>query len=122
MQRILQEIMKKKYLEHQKLDRPFICPIVQATQHIILQIVGFLVLGSLAGADVNRACPSIRLSTAQLALVVVQYEPQICFLWKIKMKDNILLKLMPFEFLAAVNHVAVRQKDILLIFIFCKRS
>ena len=62
------------------LGNGVICPSKLANQHIILQIDGSLVLGSLAGADVNRACPSIRLFTAQLALVVVQYEPHICFL------------------------------------------
>ena len=37
------------------------------------------------------------------------------------MKHNILLKLRPFEFLAAVNHVRARQKDILLLFIFLQK-
>ena len=43
LQSILQEIMyAKKNLEHQTLGRRFICPIIPATQRIILEIDGFL--------------------------------------------------------------------------------
>ena len=36
--------MKKKYLERQMFGRQVVCPITPANQHIILQIVGFLVI------------------------------------------------------------------------------
>ena len=42
MKQFLQEIMKKKYLEHQTFGRQVICPREPANQSIILKIVGFL--------------------------------------------------------------------------------
>ena len=46
--------MKKYYLEHQTLGRWFVCPIVQVTQRIILEIDGFQIEDLDYEEEVNR--------------------------------------------------------------------
>ena len=59
LQKISQDFIKKKYLEHQTLRLRVVCSISPANQHIILQIDGFHIR-TVSSLDLF---PAFRLST-----------------------------------------------------------